>query len=66
MFLELDGGTGDLLVVGEMAVPPASLPDAAAGDHILFRANPAKGTMVAVGFFGGSDAIVNVGGKGIS
>ena len=61
MFLHADPLTGELLVVGEMDTPPASLPGAVAGDHIVFRFNPATRTMAAVGFFGGDDGIASVG-----
>jgi hypothetical protein len=61
MFLHADSLTGELLVVGEMDTPPASLPGAVAGDHIVFRFNPATRTMAAVGFFGGEDSIASVG-----
>ena len=61
MFLHADPLTGELLVVGEMDTPPASLPGAIAGDHIVFRFNPATRTMAAVGFFGGEDGIASVG-----
>lgn len=61
MFLGYDDATGDLIVVGEMAVPPPSLPGSAANDHFLFRVDPNSEKLTAVGFFGGSDSIANVG-----
>ena len=61
MFLAYDETAGDLIVVGEMAVPPPSLPGSAANDHFLFRVDPSSGKQTAVGFFGGSDSIANVG-----
>jgi hypothetical protein len=61
MFLGYDETAGDLIVVGKMAVPPPSLPGSAANDHFLYRVDPFSGKQTAVGFFGGSDSIANVG-----
>ena len=61
MFVEVDA-TGNILVVGEMQIPPKELPHATAGDHILYRIHPTTGKMTPLGYFGGQDTIANIGG----
>ena len=61
MFVEVDAA-GNILVVGKMQVPPKELPNATAGDHILYRIHPTSGASTPLGSFGGEDSIGNIGG----